>query len=952
MFLRTLFVSGMALVTAHATVLTPAVARTEAASQTATQGIAFPHEHSDVAPDPATRYGRLANGFTYIIQPNRTPPGVVSVRLRVAAGSLQETEAQLGLAHFIEHMAFNGSKNVPEGEMVKILERHGLKFGPDTNAYTSFGETVYMLDLPKNDSEIIDTALFLMRETAGNLTLDPEAIDKERGVILSEERVRDTPPLRAYVDFLKTAFPTQKLSHRLPIGSVDIIRNAPPQAFIDYYNDFYRPELTTLIIAGDVDADDIEARIKSRFTDLTNRSGRPVPQTDFGRYAPLAPTTHAYTEAGLRKSIAVYWLKPFDDRFETEALIEQDLLDNLALSILNQRFERQATRAGAAFVTAQVNSSDLPQTADTVSLSVVPLPGRDREAFEQALTTVRQFETHGASEPEVNRVINGWIAAFEAAAKGEKTRTTASIVSALAASLDDRSVYSAPSQALERFNRLRSRLTLEAVNTRAATLFSGDGPVLSHTADDLKGFDEAALRQSYDKVRTATVEAPAAIVRKDWPYSDFGTPSAITRETALADIGVTQLVYANGVRVNIKPTDFKDNEVLVSVRLGKGLRDFAQQDAARLAAANWTGLFDGGLGQLDADEIRDTLSGRIYGAGFSIGEDATILSGATTPTDFGLQLQLLTAFLTDSAFRPTAFDRIKGLVPDYYASLSSTPNGVFSRYGQVLLHDGDKRFGLPEPAEILALDNEAVKSLVTGIFAEAPLEITLIGDVTVEDAKARLAETFAALSARPAPPAPALSEGVRFPVTDLHRVLTHQGREDQNLSLIAWPATDFYDNVAESYAAELLSAVLTLRLIEEIREKQAATYGSSSGASLSGVFDGYGYITATATVRPDADQTFYDSVLIIAEDLKAQPVGEDELLRARKPVLDRHDVQVKTNGYWLGALGGIQSDPRRLETLRERKARLTEVSPEAIQAAARKWLSADKLLRIQIKPES
>jgi len=959
MFSRKLFVStlmGMALAT---TALTPlhslAAPQTTATLPTATLpaapqgGIVFAHERSDIAPDPLTRFGRLPNGFTYILQPNKTPPGVVSVRLRVAAGSLQESDQQLGLAHFIEHMAFNGSQNVPEGEMVKILERHGLQFGPDTNAYTSFGETVYMLNLPKNDADIVDTALFLMRETAGNLTLDISAIDKERGVILGEERVRDTPPLRAYVDFVKTAFPHQRLSQRLPIGSVETIRTAPAQAFIDYYNDFYRPELTTLIVAGDIDPDEIEAKIKSRFSDLTARSDRPLGDTDFGAYVSQPLAAHSYSEPGLRNAMQINWFKPVDERYETRAVAEEELLDNLALSILNQRLERLASN-GAEFISAGADQSDLPRTAESVSLSIIPKPDRDRQAFEQAYTTLRQFETYGVTEAEVSRVLNSWDARYEAAAKGQNTQNTDSIVSGLTGSLEDRSVYNSPSQALTLYQQIRPTLTPEAVNARAKTLFSGDGPLLSHTAEDLRGFDKAAMVETFNTVRTRPVEAPAASVKKDWPYTDFGQASALVSETQLTDIGVTQLAYANGVRVNIKPTDFKDNEIQVTVRLGKGIRDFTAAEAATISAANWTGITDGGLGQLEAEDIRDSLSGHIYGAGFSIGNDATLLSGATTPTDFALELQYMTAFLTDAAFRPSAFERIKGLLPDYYASLSTTPNGVLSRYGNMLLYGGDKRFGLPEPAEVLALDNAALKGLVTGIFRSAPLEITIVGDITPEAVKAGLGKTLAALPPRPAPSPAVMATDVRFPQDGLHQVLTHNGRADQNLSVMVWPATDFYADIPRSYATELLSAVLTLRLIDEIREKQGAAYGSSASASLSGTFSGFGYITASATVKPDMDQTFYDSVTAITEDLKSKPIDEDELLRARKPVLDRQDVQVKTNGYWASALNGIQSDPRRLDTLRERKDRLMQVTPADIQAAAQTWLQPERVLRIQVKP--
>ncbi|MDC7685247.1 insulinase family protein [Asticcacaulis sp. BYS171W] len=957
MFSRKNLLSAFVVAALSTTALTPlasvAVAAEAAAPAILPGAVEFAQAHSDIKPDAQARYGRLPNGLTYIIYPNKTPPGVVSLRMRFATGSMMESEAQLGLAHFLEHMAFNGSKNVPEGDMVKILERHGLKFGPDTNAYTSFDETVYMLDLPKNDEEIIDTGLFLFRETAGNLTLDPKAIDKERGVVLGEERARNSPGLRAYIGWAKAAFPGQLYGERLPIGSTKIIAEAPAQAFVDYYNDFYRPELTTIIVAGDIDADQIEAKIKAKFSDLTPRSKRPLDKLSFGTYGPQK-TLNAYTyaEAGLSNSLQVSWFKPFDDSWETEASDFTDMLDDLAFAVVNQRLERLAKSPDSAFSAASVGNGTITRTAEAIDLDITPKPGKDKEAYQQALTVVRQFETYGATDEEVARVLANWTATQEAAAKREKTRDTGSIVNQLVGTLGDKEVMTAPSQDLAFFNKIKPRLTTAAVSERAKTLFSGDGPMVAHMANDLGGFDKAALLATHQTLLAQQVDKPATTVKKAWPYETFGkAPAAIVKETVLADIGVTQLVYANGVRVNIKPTDFKDNEVLVNIRFDGGLTTIGQDKGALISAANWTGLREGGLGKLDSEEIKDTLAGRLFGTGFGIGDEATVLSGSTTPDDFGLQMQVLTAFTTDPGFREAALERIKSQLPNLYQTITATPSAVFSTKGPRILRNGDKRFGLPEQDAALAVKNDEIKALVSGILSNAPIEITIVGDITVEDVKKVLATTFATLPKRAEKITPVKgADTLTFPKTNLHQVLTHTGRADQNISFIAWPTTDFFANTQEARATELLAEVLTLRLTEEIREKQGASYGSSAGSTMSSTFKGFGYLSASATVKPEVDQTFFDSVMVIADDLKAKPITEDELLRARKPVLDRYDVQVKTNGYWIGALPGIQADPRDLAAIRSRKAELLKVTPADIQTEAKKWLVKEKVLRIQVKP--
>ncbi|MCK5909293.1 MAG: insulinase family protein, partial [Caulobacter sp.] len=252
---------------------------------------------SDIAPDPAWRFGVLPNGMRYAIRKNATPPAQASLRLWFDAGSLMEADDQQGLAHFLEHMAFNGSKNVPEGEMIKILERHGLAFGADTNASTGFDETVYQLDLPKTDDGTVDTSLMLLREAAGELTIAPEAVDRERGVVLSEERARDTPGYRVAIKTLSAQMEGQLPPKRIPIGKTEVLKAAPAQRIRDFYEAYYRPERAVLVAVGDFDVDAMEAKIKGRFGDWAGK-GQPGKTPDVGPVAKRGPTAKLIVESG------------------------------------------------------------------------------------------------------------------------------------------------------------------------------------------------------------------------------------------------------------------------------------------------------------------------------------------------------------------------------------------------------------------------------------------------------------------------------------------------------------------------------------------------------------------------------------------------------------------------------------------------------------------------------
>ncbi|HVZ28750.1 MAG TPA: insulinase family protein [Asticcacaulis sp.] len=910
----------------------------------------FAQDYSDIKPDPAVRFGRLANGMTYAIMKNATPPGTASVRLRIGGGSMMETEEQRGLAHFIEHMAFNGSKNVPEGEMVKILERHGLKFGPDTNAFTSFDQTVYQLDLPTVSSDDLDTALMLMRETAGNLLLTDDAIDRERGVILGEERLRDSPDMHDFKKWSAMTFAGQKYPERLPIGLVDVIKNAKRDRFVDFYNAFYRPELATLVVVGDIDVNAMEARIKAKFSDWKPAGGADIRRTEFGAYKPKGTLGDAYSETGLADSVSMTWAKPKNEAYQTVRKNTDDVIDQVRMTILNDRLERQAKLPDTAFAAAGAGKNDVEHTADVVQLNVTPKPGQDKKALDQAYRTTRQYVEFGADQAELDRTLADMESGFKTALQGEKTRNNRDLADALAGVVESGEVFTSPAQDYAYFESIKPKITLATVNAGLKPLFGGDGPILWHSGENTGDLDKTALAATYSDVQNAKLAKAEAHVNKPWPYTQFGTASAIVKREEIKDLGITELTYANGLKAIIKPTKFKENEIGVTVRFSGGLSSLSPASHPPVFEASAQGVSEGGLGKLTAAEIKDALTGKIVGIDFGVGEDAVTLNGGTRPADFATEMQLLMAFTTDAAYRADAWERLKAFVPNYYTSLSATPSGVFQMNGASVLHSGDPRFGIPPQADFLKVTNDQIKGLIDGEFKTAPVEITIVGDITEAQAEAEINKTFAALNKRDDMAPPADAGAVKFPTDNLNRVFEHHGRADQNLSYVAWPTTDTYANTQQTRGLEMLAEVMSLRLIDVVRENKGLSYSPNAGSRPSATFKGYGYLAVSAEVRPELDQTFYDTLAGIVSDLKAKPIGDDELLRARKPTLDKLDNDLKTNVYWNAVLPGAARDPRRLEMIRTRRAQLEAITPADLQKLANTYLDMSKSVRIQVKP--
>lgn len=906
----------------------------------------WPHERSDLAPDPAVRFATLDTGFRFAILRNTQPAGAVSVRLRIAAGSLLEAPDQLGLAHFLEHMAFNGSQNVPEGEMVRILERAGLAFGPDTNAYTSQSETVYQLDLPRNDEATLDTALFLLRETADKLALAPEAIERERGVVLAEERARDTPAYRALKARLRFLLPDARLTARWPGGDPAVLQGTPREAFTRYYDTYYRPERAMLSVAGDIDPALVEAKVRARFADWTR--GAPDPQDPAaGPLTPRALAGDVFIEPTLPETVTVTWLAGPEARLQTRATLERDLRRSLAIATLNRRLQDAARGEGAPFLSASFSVSDVEGAARAATLTVSARRGTHLPALAAAQVTLRQVLAGGFDPGEIARVKADFRAAYETAAEGAATRPTARLADALIADFAQRAVTTAPAQDLALYSEIEPRMTPEAALAALRELIGAGPPLLFLTAPQASADAATALMAAWRAGESAPLPSFAPQRAIPFPYESFGPQGALLSRAEIADLGVTQVRFTNGVALNVKRTDFAKDRIEVFVRIAGGRLDLPPEPA--LSAFASALVVEGGLGRLTAAEIDRAFAGRVAGVRFGVGEDHYALTGATTPADFPAQLRLMAAYLSDPGFRGEPLERLRGLAETQLRQFEATPGGVFGRDAAAILHSGDRRWAYPTIEEISALSLERVREVLGRALLNHPLEVTVVGDVDVERVLAEVSVTLGALPPRPTNwQARRGAEAVRFPGAGAQSLRTHAGPRDQSLTFAGWPAPDFSDPRA-ARTAELLGELLQLRLTEEVRERLGAAYSPFAQSFASKAFLGYGYVAAGAQTRPETVEAFEAALLAITAELREDRYSEDALARARAPLIDRAEVQRRTNAYWTGALSAAQSDPVTLDAVRTRIADLRGVTRAEVTAMARR-VFASAPVQIRVEP--
>ncbi|HTU09459.1 MAG TPA: insulinase family protein [Allosphingosinicella sp.] len=908
---------------------------------------AWPQQGSDLLPDPDVRYGSLPNGMRYALRRNATPPGNASLRLRIDAGSLHEAEDQRGLAHFIEHMVMNGTRNVPEGEFVRRLERHGLRFGPDTNASTEFTQTVYKLDLPNTTAATVDEALFLLREAVGEALLAPAAIDAERGIIQSEERTRSTPQLRVLMDQLGFLLPGQILPNRFPIGLSQVIAQAQRDRFAAFYDAWYRPERATLFVVGDFDLDAMEAKIRARFADWRGRG--PAPRNpDLGTVRPQSGAVRLFVEPGTQTQLSLTWARAPDLRPDSRAVRADRLANLLALQVLNRRLGRLAAGEQPPFVISQAALSTLADSADLLQLIAILPPGDWRRGLAAVDAEARRLGQFGVSQAELDTEIAQIRSALNAQAAGAATRPSAALAEAMVASLDQDNVFTPPALNAALFEGVAGSMTPARIGAAARALFAGE-PLLYLSAPAAIEGGEAALRTAYAEAHRAPVAAPQAQQAQAWPYTSFGAPGQVAERRALpAAIGATAVRFANGVRLTVKQTGFSDDQILVSVRAGNGRRDFP----AGRPGPEWAlGLAFpmGGLGRISAEDLQQALAGRQASAAFAVGDDAYQLVGATQPRDLALQLQLLAASVTDAGWRPTGWDRLKSLAGPIQDQLAATPEGVLNRDSGALLHNGDPRWATPTREQMAASNIAEARAIVAPSLTQGPIEVTIVGDVEVEEAIRLTAATFGALPARAAGAAAPLQ--ARFPAPTPEPVrLTHNGRADQGLAYIAWPTQDYFANIRQARVLTLLSDVFELRLIQKIREEQGTTYSPVSGHDASDAIPGYGLFSAQIQARPEALAGFLRDAQGIAADLAARPIEADELQRALRPRLESLNRQRNGNAWWLGALARIQIVPAVAGSIESVVADYSAITPAELQAAARRFLGADRAWKLVVAP--
>jgi zinc protease len=915
--------------------------------------IPFPHESSDLKMDPTVTFGTLPNGLRYAVRANKEPKERASLRLLVEAGAVHEADDQQGLAHFLEHMAFNGSKHFPPSSLIEFFQRMGMNFGGDTNASTWFTRTLYLLELPDTKPATLTEGLKVFRDYTDGLLLKPEEIEKERGIILSEKRTRDSVGYRTSIAKQKFMLRGTMFAKRDVIGTDDVLKQAGRERFTDFYDAWYRPEAMSVVIVGDIDVPAVVKQLKEAFSSIEPR-GPARAQPDLGKlhtFEGINPFYHHEAEAP-DTNVSIITITPYQKEPDTAANRLKYLPRSIANQMINRRMSILAKKEGAPFKGGGTGAGESYNFYRQTIMSLTCRADQWADALAVGDQELRRALEHGFQKPELQEVVANYRNSLEQAVKTAPTRRSGAIADEITDTLLEREVWTTAEDDLALYGPALDKITVEDCLAALRNAWSPKHRIVMVSGNaKISGDNQAtaAIQSAYEKSRAVAVSPPETLADAKWAYTNFGAPGKVAKRDHIADLDVTLLQFENGVRLNLKKTDFEANRIRMSVRIGNGQLTEPRDKPGLATYLGWT-FTEGGLGKHSADDLRRILAGKTVGAGFGAGTDAFGINGSTNREDLLLQLQLVAARITDPGFRPEADRQARKSLEDMYRSFEHTAGGPFTLEVARLIASGDPRFGLPGKDEMLKRNLAEAKAWVMPELGRGAMEVAIVGDIDIDATIAAVAQTLGALPKRDAKPALAEAKVVKFPTQPFTRDFKIDTEIPKGVVALYWPTTDAQD-VRRGRRLNMLGEVFNDRLRLKVREELGDAYSPGVGSAASDIFPGYGYFQSSVTIDPPRAAQVADIIVSIAADIAEKGITEDQLERAKKPVLTTLRESARTNGYWLGSvLSRAQERPEVLDWCRSRYADNEGITVAELNELAKSYLPASRASRVTVVP--
>jgi len=910
----------------------------------------WPQDSSDLSVDPRLVFGTLDNGLRYVVVRNREPKDRVALYLDVQAGSLNETDEQRGLAHYLEHMLFNGTTHYPPGTLIEYFQSIGMSFGADTNAHTSYDETVYKLLLPTGSRKSLDDGMLVLADYARGALLLEDEVERERGIILAEKRSRDSAASRVSKKLLQFEFAGTRIADRDPIGTDQTLHAADSRLLRSFYDAWYRPENMIVVLVGDADPDQAVATISRYFSPL--KAGNVEPQCfDLGRVKESGMDVFYRFEPDLgvtKIGLSTVWnIQP---RGDTAAWEKARLQEYVAASLLDNRLQHLVNTGNSPLTKARVYAGTFVQHFGYFGLSAQAGADKWQQGLSLLEQTLRQVLEYGVTDSELERVKREVNADLEKNVQTAPSKDSSKLAMEIIRKLNSNEVVLSPLQEQELYGRMLSEMSAADVEEALQGVWEGARRLVKVAGTaDLRGSGsspEERIRQVWASSNSVAVAAWKQAETTDFPYlappEQSGSVQQVIRHK---DIDAVTTVLANGLRINVKRTDFKDQEVLLSVNFGNGLLSEPVPGLGKLATAV---VHESGVGQMTREQLEEALAGRNGRVDFSVEPESFVFKGKGLSSELELMLQLVYTSLNDPAFRPDAYTRSMERFGQMYAAMQSSVEGTLQLQGDRFFAGGNPRYGFPPRDAFMKLRLEQVRTWLKNPFAHAQLEVSVVGDVEPEKVVALVSMYFGSRTGQDA--VLEKREPVVFPAGREKTVFVSSD-VDKAVVTVGWPTDDFWD-ISRTRRLSVLASVFEDRLRRTIREELGATYSPVAYNLSSRVDSGFGVLRCLLTVDPSLVKKVCDTIGDIAEELARQGVTAEELQRNIAPIQTSiRDLQ-RTNRYWLESVLALsRRHPQQLQWPMTLQADFSAITRGQVDAFAQRYLQEKKAATLIIQPE-
>jgi zinc protease len=902
--------------------------------------------------DPDVRIGKLDNGLTYYIRKNKKPENRVELRLAVNAGSIQENDDQQGLAHFMEHMNFNGTKTFPKNELIDFLQKTGVKFGADINAYTSFDETVYMLQLPTDDTVLVEKGIQVLEDWGHNALLDSVEIDKERGIIVEEWRLGLGAQDRMMKKFFPIIFKDSKYAVRIPIGKVDVIENFKHKVLIDFYRDWYRPDLMAVVVVGDIDLNKMEAKIKAHFSYIQN----PTPELPRASYDlpdnkdPLIAITT--DKEATNNTILVFYKHPMKT-VATLGDFRGRILDELYTSMLNNRFNEISQKPESPYIMANAEYGRfLARSKDSYLVYAASKENQIGNSLTTILDENERVVKFGFTATELERQKEDILSKYEKASKEADKTESMDLTNQYVSNFLTKDPIPGAQKEFKYDTKLLPDIKLEEVNALAAQYVTDNNMALVVMAPEKEGVKvptEAEIKEIIKKSKSADLKPYVDKFKTQPLVKDDLKSGKIIERKVNNELGYTELKLSNGVTVALKTTDFKNDEILFG---GYSLGGNSLYPDNQFMSANYASqVIDmSGAGDFDNVELQKKLKGKNLEIHPYIDDTREGFRGNSTPKDLETLMQLVYLYFKAPRKDTTAFKAFMSQMENQMKFMKSSPIMTFYDTLFKSIYPGYKRMVIfPSPSQLSEVKLDELYKIYTDRFADAgDFRFFLIGNFNIDSISPMIEKYLGSLpnlnrKEMWKDTSPKTPEGI----TDLS---FNKGTDPQSMVGLVM-TSEFEWNPKNLLMLNMIKEIISIKLIEVIREQMSGVYSPQVMLQPEHFPKSHFNFVVLFGCSPVMPDSLTHAVLGETNKLRDSGPTKVDLEKAKETLIRTRETDLQKNEFWLGKVESVYYDGTDPATIMNFKDRVNAITVEDLKAAANNYLDPKHYVRVVLMPE-